>query len=673
MSHPTFNLGQFLEKEKLRTDGSNFTTWYRTLRILLAPHKISYVLEAALGDKPADAASQDDKSVYQSKVNGSSFVQSGMLYAMEAELQKHYQNMGAFEMITDLKAAFAPFKGFFLNYNMQGMTKTLSELFAMLKVAEKEIKTEHNVMMVNKTVSHTKSCKKGKGNYGKPKKDSKTVATVPKAHNPGPKPDIECFYCKGGGHWKSNNPKYLEHKKADKFAGKDRGYPRETIGYTYNKTEGKLFVTKNGTFLKKEFLAKGVSGRKVELDEILDPALQTSSGAMEDVLGPSSSVGAEQNDTDHNEQDNTNHNDNDQDDEDYDFHHEVFTELRRSTRTPKTPQWYGDLVRTVMLIEHGEPTNYKEAIEGPESEKWLEAMKSKIVSMHNNKVWTLVDIPDGHKAIENKWIFKKNTNGDGNTTVYKARLVAKGFRQIQGIDYHETFSPVAMLKSIWVLLVVAAYFKYEIWQMDVKTTFLNGNIEEELYMVQPEGFVNPEVDAGKCEGIFEQQISMKDMGEASYILGIKIYRDRSRRLLALSQSTYLEKILKRFKMDQAKKGFLPVIKVVKNILKYLKRTKDMPIVFRGNGETLGVKGCTDASFDSDPDDSKSQTGYVFMVNGGAGSWRSKKQATTAQSTMDSEYIAASDAVNEAVWLRKFIIELGVFPSMHDPVILYCDK
>ena len=117
-------------------------------------------------------------------------------------------------------------------------------------------------------------------------------------------------------------------------------------------------------------------------------------------------------------------------------------------------------------------------------------------SMYDNQVWTLVDIPEGRKAVENKWIFKKKTDADSNVTIYKARLVAKGFRQFQGVDYDETFSPVAMLKSIRILLAIAAYQDYEIWQMDVKTEFLNGNIEEELYMVQPEGFVNPE-DAGK--------------------------------------------------------------------------------------------------------------------------------------------------------------------------------
>ena len=123
----------------------------------------------------------------------------------------------------------------------------------------------------------------------------------------------------------------------------------------------------------------------------------------------------------------------------------------------------------------------------PDSTKWLEAMKSEMGSMYENKVWTLVDLPDDWQAIENKWIFKKNT--DGNVTVYKARLVVKGFRQVQGFDCNETFAPVARLKSVRIMLAIATF--YEIWQMDVKTAFLNGLLKEELYMMQPEGFVDP--------------------------------------------------------------------------------------------------------------------------------------------------------------------------------------
>ena len=110
--------------------------------------------------------------------------------------------------------------------------------------------------------------------------------------------------------------------------------------------------------------------------------------------------------------------------------------------------------------------------------------------MYSNQVWTLVDPPDGINPIGCKWIFKRKIGADCQVETYKARLVAKGFRQKQGIDYDETFSLVAMLKSIQILFAIAAYHDYEIWQMDVKTAFLNENLEEEVYMSQPKGFVS---------------------------------------------------------------------------------------------------------------------------------------------------------------------------------------
>jgi len=90
-------------------------------------------------------------------------------------------------------------------------------------------------------------------------------------------------------------------------------------------------------------------------------------------------------------------------------------------------------------------------------------MQYEIESMGDNQVWNLVDPPDGVKTIECKWIYKKKKDMDGNVHIYKARLVAKGFLQVQGVDYDETFSPVVMLKSIWIILAITAYFNYEIW------------------------------------------------------------------------------------------------------------------------------------------------------------------------------------------------------------------
>ena len=110
---------------------------------------------------------------------------------------------------------------------------------------------------------------------------------------------------------------------------------------------------------------------------------------------------------------------------------------------------------------------------------------------------------------------------------------------------------------------------------------------------------------------------------------------------------------------------------VKNILKYLRTTKDWALVYGGNIE-LCAKGYTDASFQTDRDDSKSQSGYVFTVNGAAVSWKSSKQSVIADSTTESEYIAASEAAKEAIWMRQFLQGLKVVPSAKDPITLFCD-
>ena len=117
-----------------------------------------------------------------------------------------------------------------------------------------------------------------------------------------------------------------------------------------------------------------------------------------------------------------------------------------------------------MLLDHDELANYEEAMMSPDSAKWFEAMKSEIWSMYENKVWTLMDLPDDRQAIENKWIFKRKTDADSSVTIYKARIVAKGFRQVQGVEYDEIFSLISMLKSVWIMLAIATF--YEIWQMD---------------------------------------------------------------------------------------------------------------------------------------------------------------------------------------------------------------
>ncbi|KAJ9558089.1 hypothetical protein OSB04_012703 [Centaurea solstitialis] len=480
-------------------------------------------------------------------------------------------------------------------------------------------------------------------------------------------------------------------------------------------------------------------------------------------------------------------------------------DLRRSSRIRQEPDRYLGFLVSQDSGDLNEPTSYGEAVSGSESEQWQEAMKAEMQSMYDNQVWELTDLPQHCKAVGRKWVFKKKTDMDGNVHTFKARLVAKGFTQTHGIDYDETFSPVAMLKSIRILMAISAYFNYEIWQMDVKTAFLNGKLTEDVYMEQPEGFEDPKNPNKVCKLLksiyglkqasrswnlhFDERIKefgfaksefepcvytkfsgsivtflvlyvddilligndvptlqsvkewlskcfqMKDLGEAAYILGIKIYRNRSKRLIGLSQSTYIDKVLKRFRMDESKKGFIPMqhgivlsktqcpvssedqdrmksvpyasaigsimyamlctrpdvaysVSVtsryqqnpgephwvaVKNILKYLRRTKEMFLVFGGSKDEISVTGYFDASFQTDRDDFRSQSGYVFTLNGGAISWKSSKQDTIADSTTEAEYIAACDAAKEAVWLRNFLSDLRVVASISRPIDIFCDN
>ena len=114
-------------------------------------------------------------------------------------------------------------------------------------------------------------------------------------------------------------------------------------------------------------------------------------------------------------------------DDDHETSDQVVTKPCRSTRVRSAPEWYGNPILEVMLFDHDEPMNNEEAMMSPDSVKWLEAMKSEMRSMYENKVWTLIDLPNDRRAIEIKWIFKRKIDSDSSVTVYKARIVAKRF------------------------------------------------------------------------------------------------------------------------------------------------------------------------------------------------------------------------------------------------------
>ena len=126
-------------------------------------------------------------------------------------------------------------------------------------------------------------------------------------------------------------------------------------------------------------------------------------------------------------------------------------------------------------------------------------MNEEIKSIKDNGVWDLVPLPKGVKPIGCKWIFKTKRDSKGDVERYKARLVAKGYTQKKGIDYKETFSPVSSKDSFRTIMALVAHFDLELHQMDVKTTFLNGDIDETIYMVQPENFVSGDTKRRGCK------------------------------------------------------------------------------------------------------------------------------------------------------------------------------
>ena len=123
------------------------------------------------------------------------------------------------------------------------------------------------------------------------------------------------------------------------------------------------------------------------------------------------------------------------------------------------------------------------------SDKWLEAMKDELKSIVHNEVWDLVELPGGHRNVGCKWTLKTKRYSHGNLECYKVILVAKWFTWNDVVNYKETFSHVSKKDSFRIIMVVVAHYDVELHQMDVKTAFLNGNLNEEIYMDQPMGFI----------------------------------------------------------------------------------------------------------------------------------------------------------------------------------------
>ncbi|GKA23602.1 retrotransposon protein, putative, ty1-copia subclass [Tanacetum coccineum] len=321
------------------------------------------------------------------------------------------------------------------------------------------------------------------------------------------------------------------------------GYPKEMMGYYfYFPLENKIVVARYAEFFKKCLISQEISGRAVDLKEIQEEEDRTPPEITSNIP---------------------------QEVEGFEPPQEEVIPIRRSERTHRAPN---GLCLNVEVEEHsfgdlGEPANYKAAMLDPEFNKWIDAMNMEIQSMMDNMVWVMVDIPSGCKTIGSKWIFEKKSDMDGIVHTYKARFVAKGYTQLYGVDYDETFSPVADIRAIRILISIAAKVcklqrsiyglkqASKSWNKrfddEIKRFRFAQNLDEPCVYQKASGsnvtflilYVDDIIIMGNhipslqsVNDYLEKCFAMKDLGESAFILGIKIYRDRSKRLIGLCQT-----------------------------------------------------------------------------------------------------------------------------------------
>ena len=291
---------------------------------------------------------------------------------------------------------------------------------------------------------------------------------------------FKVFGCKAYMHVpKENRKKWDSKTKKCIFVG----YSITSKGYRlYDPVSRKICVSRDVLFDEDEFIQ-----RKKEI-QVFDTSDSENEEEIQEINEPMPQATQEDHDTIDNEESTS---------EETDVIQQQ--QPRRSTRKREPPDRHGVVItgnwwENNVACSDGEysfeePTTVNEALNGPDNEQWKRALDNEYSAHIKNNTWTLTNLPKGRKAIDCRWVFKVKYKADGSVERHKARLVAKGCSQKPGLDYEETFSPVAKYRSIRTLLAIANQLNLEVHQMDVSTAFLNGKLEEEIYMSQPDRYV----------------------------------------------------------------------------------------------------------------------------------------------------------------------------------------
>ncbi|GJR14353.1 integrase [Tanacetum coccineum] len=344
----------------------------------------------------------------------------------------------------------------------------------------------------------------------------------------------------------------------------------------------------------------------------------------------------------------------------------------RPTRTRTQPSRFKDYFFTnhkaflAAITNNDEPKCFKQAAQDA---RWREAMQKEVKALEKNGTWTLEYLPEGKRAIDSKWVYKIKFKPNGKVERYKARLVAKGFTQMEGVDYHDTFAPVAKLVTVRTLLTIAVKRDWIIHQLDVNNAFLHGDLDEEVYMKIPQGFSNDNETrvcrlrkGGKNKRWSSSNLTkyMLDILENSDKMGckpsafpieqgLKLGKGESEsrvnasqyhrligRLLYLQATrpdiTYSVNILSHFVADPRNNH----LEAANRVLGYLKATPGQGILISRAGDPVLTAYC-DSDWLGCPYTRRSRTGYMLLLGGTPISWKTKKQSLVSHSSAEAEY------------------------------------
>ncbi|KAE8666786.1 hypothetical protein F3Y22_tig00112491pilonHSYRG00280 [Hibiscus syriacus] len=335
-------------------------------------------------------------------------------------------------------------------------------------------------------------------------------------------------------------------------------------------------------------------------------------------------------------------------------------------------------IAQIFLLDE-DPKTFEEAIRSIDASFWKIAVNDELESIVSNHTWELVDFPKGFKPISNKWVFRKKLRPDGSIQRYKARLVVKGFTQRFGLDYFDTYSPVTKISTIRALFVLASIHKLQVHQMDVKTAFLNGDLDEEIYMEQPLDFEAPGMEGKVCrlkkslygrnsniesinkvKNFLSTKFEMTDLGEVYVILGVKV--TKTEKGFSLCQAHYIEKVLKKFDsfdVVPVRTPYDPSIHLVKNKGSSVSQTEYAKLI----GSLMFLMNYTR------PDIAYAVSRLSRYTHNPSGYC----DANWVSDNDESEFIALDLAGQEAKWLRNLLADIPLWGRPTPPVLLLCDS